>query len=157
MEKTSGIWQKWSERMPYIERNGSGYLDPTASIALGNVDREIRKRRLGHMPLVYICSPYRGNIDDNVQNARRYCSFAVARKCLPIAPHLLLPQFLGADETPETRELALHMGLILLKHCREVWFFGDTVTEGMRMELNVARLRGIPVRRFTKDCVEVPV
>lgn len=93
----------------------------------------------------------------NLQNARRYCKFAVEMKRIPIAPHLLFPQFLGNEETEETRELALHMGLILLKHCREIWFFGNTISEGMRLELNIARLRNIPVRRFTNDCVEVPV
>lgn len=157
MAQTSGIWQKWSDRMPYIERNASGYRDPTASIALTNVDKELRKKRLGPMPLVYVCSPFRGDFEINLQNARRYCRFVVEMKRIPIAPHLLFPQFLGNEETEETRELALHMGLILLKHCREIWFFGNTVSEGMRLELNVARLRNIPVRRFTNECVEVPV
>jgi len=46
------------------------------------------------------------------------------------------------------------MGLILLVRCREVWYFGNVVTDGMRKELNRARLRDIPVRHFTEDCRE---
>ena len=142
--------------MPYIERNHEGYRDPTASLAFHNIEREEKAKRLGYMPLTYICSPYAGDIERNVQNARRYCTFALRQKALPIAPHLLFPQFMGA-ETAETRELALHMGLILLRHCKEVWYFGDRISEGMRLELNKARLRGIPVRHFTDDCKEVPL
>ena len=138
-------------------RNAEGYYDPTASTALLTIEREERAKRLGYMPLVYICSPYAGDVERNVQNARRYCAFALMQKALPIAPHLLFPQFLGAEETEETRELALHMGLILLSKCHELWFFGDTVSEGMKKELNRARWRNMVVRRFTDECQEVPV
>ncbi|HML48592.1 MAG TPA: DUF4406 domain-containing protein [Clostridia bacterium] len=143
--------------MNELLRNAEGYCDPTASAALLTIEREDRSQRLGYMPLVYICSPYAGDIEQNVQNARRYCAFALTQKTLPIAPHLLFPQFLGAEETEESRELALHMGLILLCHCREVWFFGDTVSEGMKKELNRARWRNMVVRHFTDDCTEVQI
>ncbi len=142
-----------NERM----RNAEGYYDPTASTALQTIEREERAKRLGFMPLVYICSPYAGAVEQNVQNARRYCAFALTQKALPIAPHLLFPQFMGAEETEETRELALHMGLILLSKCHEVWYFGDTVSDGMKKELNRACWRDMVVRRFTDDCMEVPV
>lgn len=142
-----------NERM----RNAEGYFDPTASAALLNVEREERAKRLGYMPLVYICSPYAGEVEQNVQNARRYSAFALTQKVLPVAPHLLFPQFMGAEETEETRELALHMGLILLTKCHEVWYFGDTISDGMKKELNRARWRNMVVRRFTDECQEVPV
>lgn len=143
--------------MNHQMRNAEGYYDPTASTALQTIEREERAKRLGYMPLVYICSPYAGDVEHNVQNARRYCAFALTQKALPVAPHLLFPQFLGRKETEETRELALHMGLILLSKCRELWFFGDTVTEGMKHEINRARWRDMIVRHFTNDCKEVPV
>lgn len=142
--------------MTYIGRNLEGYLDPTASIAFQNILREERAKRLGFMPLVYICSPYAGDVEHHLQNARRYCAFAVRQKALPIAPHLFFPQFMG-EETAETRELALHMGLILLAHCKEVWYFGDRISSGMKKELNRARWRSIPIRHFTDDCREVPL
>ena len=138
-------------------RNAEGYYDPTASTALQIIEREERAKRLGYMPLVYICSPYAGDVEQNVQNVRRYCAFALTQKALPVAPHLLFPQFLGAEETKEIRELALHMGLILLSKCHELWFFGDTVSDGMKKELNRACWRDMIVRHFTDDCMEVPI
>ena len=140
-----------------LMRNASGYIDPTACEALQDILQDARAKRLGYMPLTYICSPYAGDVEQNLQNARRYCAFALSQGALPIAPHLLFPQFLGSEETEETRELALHMGLILLSKCRELWFFGDTVSEGMKREISRARWRDMIVRRFTKDCKEVPV
>ena len=146
-----------------LMRNASGYVDPTACEALQDILRDARATRLGYMPLTYICSPYKGDVEQNLQNARRYCAFALSQGALPIAPHLLFPQFLGteavchAEETEETRELALHMGLILLSKCRELWFFGDVISEGMKREISRARWRGMIVRRFSSDCKEVPV
>ena len=87
--------------------------------------------------------------------SRKYCAFALSRHALPIATHLLFPQFMGTKETPQTREMALHMALILLTHCNELWYFGDTVSEGMKKEISRARWRNIPVRHFTEDCKEV--
>lgn len=92
----------------------------------------------------------------NTLAARRYSQFALAQKRLPIAPHLLFPQFMGA-ETDSTRELALHMGMILLTKCHELWYFGNRISDGMKLELNRARLRGTPVRHFNENCQEVAI
>ena len=137
-------------------RNHEGYPDPTAGTALARIEQEEYRLRCPFMPLVYICSPYQGNVEHNTQAAQRYSQFALAQKRLPIAPHLLFPQFMGA-ETYATRELALHMGMILLTKCHELWYFGDRISEGMKLELNRARLRGIPVRHFNDDCKEVAI
>lgn len=51
-------------------------------------------------PIVYICSPYTGDIKANVENARRYCRFAADTGYIPMAPHLLFPQFLD-DANPK--------------------------------------------------------
>ena len=147
--------------MSVSKYNSEGYPDPTVFAAFTNIEAELRKARF--RPIVYMCSPYSGDTEANIMNARRYCRFAVDSGCIPIAPHLLFPQFLGteavrhAEETEETRELALHMGLILLSKCHEVWYFGDTVSEGMKKELNRARWRNMVVRHFTDDCMEVPI
>ena len=137
-------------------RNHEGYPDPTAGAALARIEQEEYRLRCPFMPLVYICSPYQGDVEHNTQAAQRYSQFALAQKRLPIAPHLLFPQFMGA-ETYATRELALHMGMILLTKCHELWYFGDQISEGMKLELNRARLRGIPVRHFNDDCKEVAI
>ena len=137
-------------------RNHEGYPDPTAGAALARIEQEEYRLRCPYMPLVYICSPYQGDVEHNTQAAQRYSQFALAQKRLPIAPHLLFPQFMGA-ETDATRELALHMGMILLTKCHELWYFGDHISEGMKLDLNRARLRGIPVRHFNDDCKEVAI
>jgi len=137
-------------------RNHEGYPDPTAGAALARIEQEEYRLRCPFMPLVYICSPYQGDVEHNTQAAQRYSQFALAQKRLPIAPHLLFPQFMGA-ETDATRELALHMGMILLTKCHELWYFGDRISEGMKLELNRARLRGIPVRHFNENYEEVEI
>ena len=59
-------------------------------------------------PIVYICSPYSGDVEKNTEAARRYCRYAADRGFIPLAPHLLFPQFLS-EETE--RELAIRMDL----------------------------------------------
>ena len=59
--------------------NSEGYLSPTEFEAMKRLESEERKaRRLAAFrPLVYICSPYRGNTNENIENARKYSRFAV--------------------------------------------------------------------------------
>ena len=45
------------------------------------------------MKLVYIASPYAGDIPNNVERAKEYCKQALEQGVIPIAPHLLYPQF----------------------------------------------------------------
>ncbi|MDO4568738.1 MAG: DUF4406 domain-containing protein [Clostridia bacterium] len=97
-------------------------------------------------PLIFICSPYRGDVDANTQNARRYCRLAVRRGSIPFAPHLLFTQFLD-DSIAREREKGLEMGLYMLSICDELWAFGAP-TEGMAREISEAERLGIPVRRF---------
>ena len=62
-------------------------------------------------PIVYICSPYSGNVEHNTEMACRYSRFAVDEGCVPITPHLWLPLFLS-EETE--RELAISLDLRLM-------------------------------------------
>lgn len=97
------------------------------------------------MKKVYICSPYRGDVETNVQNARKYCRAAVELGCLPIAPHLLFPQFMN-DDDPAERGVAIEMDFNLIGICDEIWAFGlDRPTEGMRAEIRWAEGTGVPV------------
>ena len=106
--------------------------------------------KANYRPLVYICSPYAGDTQKNSENARRYSRFAVDRNGIPIAPHLLFPQFM--DEMTE-RETALFMGLVLLGKCDEVWVFGDTISGGMRQEIAKAEAFKKKVRYFSGEVV----
>ena len=74
--------------------NSEGYYDPTAYEAMTTVEKEEKALR-AFRPIVYICSPYAGDVSKNVENARNYSRFAVDKGYIPVAPHLLFPQFLA--------------------------------------------------------------
>ena len=59
-------------------------------------------------PVVYICSRYSGNIERNTDLARQYSRLAVERGCVPLTPHLLLPQFLS-EETEREKAISLDL------------------------------------------------
>ena len=130
------------------KRNSEGYLDPTAAEALANVSREERAKANKYRPLVYICSPYSGEIEYNLSRARGYCRLAVSKGYIPLAPHLHFPQFMD-DGDSEQRKLGLFFAKVLLGKCDEIWVFGSRISEGMERELETAERRSILIRRFT--------
>lgn len=135
--------------------NSEGYADETPFLAMPELRAEERRRaKLARRPLVYVCSPYAGEIEANVAAARRYSRFAVIRGAIPVAPHLLYPQFMD-DGSPEERALALRFGQILLDKCQELWSFGERVSSGMEAEIARAKRRGMEIRHFTDDLKEV--
>lgn len=103
--------------------------------------------------LVYICSPYAtGDVQENVEKAKEYCKLALKEGFVPVAAHLLYPQFLR-DEDPAEREQGFSCGLALLDVCAEVWVFGNPDrSEGMRREIEYARKLNIPVLEFDALC-----
>lgn len=134
--------------------NNEGYHDPVVYEALTNMEKEQRaaiRAVPAYRPLVYICSPYAGDVETNAENARKYSRFAVENMAIPFAPHLLMPQYM--DEATE-RDLALRMGFIFLSKCEQVWVFGERITNGMAYEIRRATGMGKKVRYFTTDCRE---
>ena len=89
--------------MSISKYNSEGYYDPTAYEALSAIEKEERALR-AFRPIVYICSPYAGDVETNVDAARRYSRFAVEQGYIPVAPHLLFPQFLN-EESPKERQV----------------------------------------------------
>lgn len=92
----------------FSPHNTKGYPDPTAFKALKNLQRA----EYGYRPLVYICSPYSGDVENNGELARALCAHAVSRHKIPLAPHLLFPQFMD-DSDASDRELAMFFNRIL--------------------------------------------
>lgn len=88
------------------------------------------------MKKIFICSPYHGDVESNTKLASSYIRMAYEEGYLPIAPHLLFPQFLNEDSLKE-REDGIRIGLELLLDCDEVWVFGKA-TEGMDQEIRFA-------------------
>lgn len=132
--------------------NDEGYPDPVAYAALTSVVK-LEKDARAFRPIVYICSPYSGDVCANAKNARRYSRFAVDIGYIPITPHLLYPQFLNENLAFE-RELGLHFARVLMRFCAEVWVFGNTISSGMAEEIKTAERKHIIVRYFSHDLRE---
>lgn len=50
------------------KKNSEGYPDPTVYEALTNIKKEDKVFK----PLVYICSPYAGDVERNIEKAKIY-------------------------------------------------------------------------------------
>lgn len=122
-------------------KNAEGYSDLTAGKAI----RRASKNR--YRPMVYICSPYSGDIERNTEMARKYSRYAVDQGMIPIAPHLLLPHYMSEDE----RDLALFMDIAILSKCSELWVCGDRITKGMENEISYARSKGMKTRYIAEE------
>ena len=103
---------------------------------------------------MYICSPYSGNIKANVKRAQAFCRFALDSGNIPLAPHLMLPQFMN-DRNPNERSLAMFIDIILMGKCQEVWVLGDAISAGMAIEIEKAKKRRQLIRYFNAQFEEV--
>ena len=139
--------------MSISKYNNEGYPDPTAYSALSSIENEARALR-AFRPIVYICSPFAGDIEKNVAAARTYSRFAVEQGYIPIAPHLLFPQFLN-DSDPKERELGLFFGNAIMSKCSEIWVFGNHISSGMEAEIKRAKWKNYRLRYFTENLMEV--
>ena len=87
---------------------------------------------------------------NNIEKAKGYARFVV-KECgaIPIAPHIYFTQFLD-DTLPEDRAFGTMAGLMLLSDCDELWYFGDSVSQGMVREIIAAKEQEIPVRYISQ-------
>lgn len=127
-------------------RNPEGYADPVPYHVISNMDKKQKR----YMPMVYICSAYSGDVEGNTEKARRYSRFAVDQGAIPIAPHLLLPQFM---KEKSERELAMFMDIAILSKCKALWVFGQP-TAGMLNEIAYTERKQITIRYFNEECKE---
>ena len=97
------------------------------------------------MKLVYIASPYAGDIEHNTEMAEQYCRHAAGQGVIPFAPHLLFTRFLD-DLKLEERELGCQMGLEVLEKSDELWVYGPRISPGMAAEIDYAGRLGIQTR-----------
>jgi hypothetical protein len=101
----------------------------------------------GTRKLVFVSSPYRGNVPRNVAVARAASRMVFEAGHVPVVPHLYITQVLD-DDVPADREAGIAAALELLARCDEIWLFGEP-SEGMQMELDEATRLQIPVMTFT--------
>ena len=135
--------------------NAEGYFSPTEYEAMTRIEKveKAAARTAAFRPIVYICSPYSGDIERNTENARRYSRFAVDQHCLPITPHIYFTQFMN-DTIPDEHETALFMNLVLMSKCAELWVFGDVISKGMKAEIDRAKRKHMKIRYFTESLEE---
>ena len=126
--------------------NPEGYVDTVPYQAITNIEKEQKRYR----PIVYICSAFSGDVAGNTDKARAYSRFAVDQGVIPIAPHLLLPQFMK-EETE--RDLAMFMDIAILSKCKELWVFGSP-TAGMQTEIAYAKRKQMTIKYFDSDMKE---
>ncbi len=98
------------------------------------------------MKLIYVASPYAGDIEKNTEFAKDACRHVMNEGHAFFAPHLLYPSILD-DSKPEERQLGIDMGLAMLEHCDELWCYGERISHGMMLEIEEAGRLGIPTRR----------
>ena len=103
---------------------------------------------------VYICSPLKGNIEKNIQKAERYCRFAFDSGFVPVCPHIYFPRFLD-DTDKDERAAGLRYALESMWQCRQVFVFGERISDCMRQEIELARQLKIPIRYFDADMEEI--
>ena len=96
------------------------------------------------MEFVYIVSPLRGKVKENIRRANDYCRFAAQQGVVPLAPHVMFTGFLD-DTIPEERQMGMTLGIEIIKTCSAVWVFGSTISEGMRAEIMLAQELNIPI------------
>ena len=102
------------------------------------------------MEQVFICSPYRGDIEHNVKVARDVGRIAAKSGYVPVIPHLMYPQFLR-DDLPDERILGIQLGAELLKASDMMWLIGSKITKGMKYELEIAKKMRIPIRCYDEQ------
>ena len=103
--------------------------------------------------LVYIASPYAGNIGENVTFAKKACRYAIHHGVTPVAVHLLYPQILD-DNNHSERELGLQLGLQLMERCDELWVCGDKISSGMARGIAEANRMNIPIKTICAHKVQ---
>lgn len=106
------------------------------------------------MKKVFVCSPYRGDIEKNTKKAAYAAKIACGCGYMPVVPHLYFPQFL--DENDESERIrGIELGIELMKGCDQIWLLEPSITSGMEYELEAAKEIHIPVRMYDEQLRQI--
>ncbi|WP_100961101.1 hypothetical protein [Bosea sp. FBZP-16] len=99
------------------------------------------------MRLVIVESPYAGDVETNVEYARRCVRDSLLRGEAPIASHLLYTQpGVLDDEIPEERKHGIDAGLAWRRVAdASVVYLDRGISKGMEYGIEAARYAGLPV------------
>lgn len=102
------------------------------------------------MDRVFVCSPLRGSIEENIKKAKEYCKFVAQKGKAPFAPHVFCSQFLD-DNNESERNIGIEIGLSYLEKCDELWIFcpRGQETEGMKYEIEFAKMAHVITKYVT--------
>ena len=102
--------------------------------------------------LLYVCSPYRGEIRRNKEYARELTRAAINSGFAPVTVHLYLTEVLD-DSKPQERSRGMAAGQDILKQCAYI-LLGTKYgfSEGMKEEITLAALKGL-IMLYEKDGV----
>lgn len=102
--------------------------------------------------IIYIAHPIGGDIEKNLYSLRKIIrEINLSRTdIVPFCPYYADVVSLD-DNNPQERERGIQNGMALLQRgfIEEVWLCGHSLTDGMKQEVMMARMMGIPV--FAED------
>lgn len=103
------------------------------------------------MKTVFIGHPIGGDVERNMKKVISICSAIHSQNIIPVAPYLVSLQYLN-DAVVEDRELGTtaNSECFNRKFVDELWLFGDHISEGMKMEISLAKKLNIPVFPLTE-------
>ena len=104
--------------------------------------------------MVYICHPIRGDKTVNIEKIVK-----IVRSINLFLPDIVpLTNYIADclaldDDVKEERDKGLLNDEAILQSgiVDELWVFGDEISDGMRIEIDVAQRMGIPVRYFANQ------
>lgn len=101
------------------------------------------------MALTYVCSPLSAPTRaERLANAAKASTYMVQAENefgdRAVAPHAGLPYILD-DSVPEERALAMEFDMKLLAMCSRLVVYGDRISSGMELEIQIALDMEIPV------------
>ena len=92
--------------------------------------------------MIYICSPYRGEVKRNKDYARELTRKAIDNGFVPVTVHLYLTEALD-DNKPEERAKGMEAGETILDNCKFILVGGRYgISEGMASEIKRAIEKG---------------
>lgn len=124
-----------------------GWIDIEALYKFWMAARTTPKREMGTHRLVIVESPYAGDIEANVEYARKCVRDSLLRGEAPIASHLLYTQpGVLKDEIPAERQHGIDAGLAWRKVASVSVVYTDLgISKGMEYGIKAAEAEGISV------------
>ncbi len=111
----------------------------------------------GEMLIVYLAHPFTGSPPENIERvtriAKRIISYShrenISPFYAPVVPHLLLSVY-SEESNPGIRHITEELSLALVRASDELWIVSDTISDGMKLEIEAARATDIRVRDWSE-------